>query len=124
MLEGVEVLNINPVEGIVTVKMLGSGRTPDRTVALNLKEQKSKLPSTGSSSRRTSSRWGSSRTSSRSSSSRGSSSSSGTGWKITKPGQETKDNKGTTPASTTKKTEEKKTEEETTPRRVLPTNIG
>ena len=78
MLEGVEVLNINPVEGIVTVKMLGSGRTPDRTVALNLKEQKSKLPSTGASSRRTSSRWGSSRTSSRSSSSRGSSSSSGT----------------------------------------------
>ena len=133
MLEGVEVLNINPVEGIVTVKMLGSGRTPDRTVALNLKEQKSKLPSTGASSRRTSSRWGSSRTSSRSSSSRGSSSSSGTGWKITKPGQETKDNKGTTPASTTKKTEEKKTEEkkteekkteEKTPRRVLPRNIG
>ena len=111
MLEGVEVLNINPVEGIVTVKMLGSGRTPDRTVALNLKEQKSKLPSTGASSRRTSSRWGSSRTSSRSSSSRGSSSSSGTGWKITKPGQETKDNKGTTPASTTKKAEEKKAEE-------------
>ena len=138
MLEGVEVLNINPVEGIVTVKMLGSGRTPDRTVALNLKEQKSKLPSTGASSRRTSSRWGS-RTSSRSSSSRGSSSSSGTGWKIIKPGQETKDNKGTTPASTTKKaeekkteekkteekkTEEKKTEEEKTPRRVLPRNIG
>ena len=106
MLEGVEVLNINPVEGIVTVKMLGSGRTPDRTVALNLKEQKSKLPSTGASSRRTSSRWGS-RTSSRSSSSRGSSSSSGTGWKITKPGQETKDNnKGTTPAAATKKTKE------------------
>ena len=106
MLEGVEVLNINPVEGIVTVKMLGSGRTPDRTVALNLKEQKSKLPSTGASSRRTSSRWGS-RTSSRSSSSRGSSSSSGTGWKIIKPGQETKDNnKGTTPASATEKTKE------------------
>ena len=126
MLEGVEVLNIDPVEGVVTVKMLGSARTPDRTVALNLKEQKSKLPSTGASSRRTSSRWGS-RTSSRSSSSRGSSSSSGTGWKITKPGQETKDNKGTTPAAATKKAEEKaeeKAAEKAPPsRRVRPTII-